>query len=152
MLATRRLPRRNLLGYSVITSTQGLLWALVVYALYAVAELSWLRIPFLPMSVIGTAVAFYAGFKNNSAYDRFWEGRKIWGGIVNESRTFASAVLLYVQPGDGGPEARQTRRDLVYRHLAWMNAVRLQLRRTSRLHDRPSRGTRIRLEAHAAHM
>jgi len=38
------------------------------------------------VSVIGTAVAFYVGFKNNQAYDRMWEARKIWGGIVNDSR------------------------------------------------------------------
>lgn len=36
-----------------------------------------IAIPFLPLSTIGTAVSFYVGFKNNSAYDRFWEGRKI---------------------------------------------------------------------------
>ena len=40
----------------------------------------------LPVSVIGTAVAFYVGFKNNQTYDRMWQARKIWGGIVNESQ------------------------------------------------------------------
>jgi putative membrane protein len=44
------------------------------------------NIPWLPVSVVGTAVAFYVGFKNNQAYDRMWEARKICGGIVNDSR------------------------------------------------------------------
>ena len=44
------------------------------------------KVPRLPLSVIGTAVAFHIGFKNNSSYDRMWEARKIWGAIVNSSR------------------------------------------------------------------
>ncbi|MEM7315497.1 MAG: bestrophin family ion channel, partial [Planctomycetota bacterium] len=39
-------------------------------------------IPIAPLGTIGVAVAFYVGFKNNQSYDRFWEARKIWGGIV----------------------------------------------------------------------
>lgn len=55
-----------------------------------------ISLPWLPVSVIGTAVAFYIGFKNNSAYDRMWEARKIWGGIVNDSRTWGMMVDGYV--------------------------------------------------------
>ncbi len=44
-----------------------------------------LSIPWQPISIIGIAVAFYLGFKNNSSYDRTWEARKIWGSIVNNS-------------------------------------------------------------------
>ncbi len=124
-------------------------WAAAVYLLYTFGGLAWLRIPWLPLSVIGIAVSFYVGFKNNAAYDRFWEGRKIWGAVVNESRSWASGVLCYVLPGDNSTEAQNTRRELVFRHLAWINALRLQLRSTSRFHDRPARGTRKRLEAHA---
>jgi putative membrane protein len=81
-----------------------------------------LRIPFLPISTLGIAVAFLIGFKNNSSYDRFWEARKIWGAIVNVSRTFATQVLTWI----GGDRAVVT--ELVYRHLAWVNALRLVMR------------------------
>jgi putative membrane protein len=127
-------------------------WALVVLALYDLAGLEFIRIPFLPIATIGTAVAFYVGFKNNAAYDRFWEGRKIWGGVVNVSRSWATGVLSYIEPGDDGEEARAHRKLLVYRQLAWINALRLQLRRTSRFFDKPARGTKKRLEAHAEAM
>ncbi len=127
-------------------------WAVLVYVLYAHAGLWFLRVPFLPIATVGTAVAFYVGFKNNAAYERFWEGRKIWGGIVNASRTWATAVVSYIDVGDEGDDARATRRELVYRHLGWVNALRLQLRRTSRFHEKPARSTRRRLERHAEHM
>ena len=55
-----------------------------------------IQVPMLPLTIIGTAVAFYVGFKNNSAYDRLWEARKIWGAIVNSSRIWGSNVKSYV--------------------------------------------------------
>ncbi|MEO1448637.1 MAG: bestrophin family ion channel [Bacteroidota bacterium] len=56
-------------------------WMTSVAIAYEIFDLSWLRIPWLPLAVIGTAVAFYVGFKNNSAYGRMWEARKIWGRL-----------------------------------------------------------------------
>ena len=64
----------------------------VFVGLYYFLELDWLRIPWTPLALIGTAVAFVIGFQNNSAYGRIWEARKIWGGIVNTSRTFGMYV------------------------------------------------------------
>lgn len=61
-------------------------------ALYYFLGLSWLKIPWTPLALIGTAVAFVIGFQNNSAYGRIWEARKIWGGIVNSSRTFGMFI------------------------------------------------------------
>ncbi len=93
-------------------------------------------IPFLPLSTIGIAVAFYIGFKNNQAYDRFWEARKIWGSIINYSRTWGNQVLsfmtLRLTEGKITEEelyAHQKR--MIYRHIAWINALRLQLRNPS---------------------
>ncbi len=51
--------------------------------LYYFMEWKWLALPWLPIALLGTAVAFVVGFKNNASYDRMWEARKIWGSIVN---------------------------------------------------------------------
>ena len=66
-------------------------------------------IPWVPVSVIGTAVAFYVGFKNNSAYDRMWEARKIWGAIVNSSRAWGTYVDGFVT--NQFSNEKKTRRD-----------------------------------------
>jgi putative membrane protein len=146
MIHARRISPLTVARLGGLILAVGALWAALVYALYAGAGLHFLRIPFLPIATIGTAVAFYVGFKNNSSYERFWEGRKIWGGIVNVSRSFTTGVLAYL------PEQEEARRVLVHRHLAWINALRLQLRKTSRFFDRPARATRLRLEAHREHL
>jgi len=89
-------------------------------------------IPWLAVSVIGTAVAFYVGFKNNQAYDRMWEARKIWGGIVNDSRTWGMMVDGYVShlfrdSNKSENEIDQIKQRLIYRHIAWLYAHRSQL-------------------------
>ncbi len=81
-------------------------------------------IPWQPLSVIGIAVAFYLGFKNNASYDRTWEARKIWGGIVNNSRSFGAAAASFVQ----GEKQREVQKNILYRHIAWLTALRYQLR------------------------
>ncbi len=83
-----------------------------------------LPIPWQPISIIGIAVAFYLGFKNNSSYDRTWEARKIYGGIVNTSRSFGAAIVSFVQ----GPNEEIIKKEMIYRHIAWLTALRHQLR------------------------
>jgi len=98
------------------------LYAGAIFSAYYFWEMDYLHLPFQPLSVIGIAVSFYLGFKNNQSYDRFWEGRKIWGGIVNYSRTWSNQVLNIVEADYA------TKRDLIYRQIAWINALRIQLR------------------------
>lgn len=101
----------------------GFAYALLVCGVSFILNKS-LMIPWQPVGVVGIAVAFYLGFKNNSSYDRTWEARKIWGGIVNDSRSFAAAVVSFVQ----GDHAEELHRELIYRHIAWLTALRHQLR------------------------
>ena len=72
------------------------LWALIMATVYHYFHFEWMKIPWLPLSIMGTAAAFYIGFKNNSAYDRLWEARKIWGAIVNSSRMWGTIVKGFV--------------------------------------------------------
>lgn len=104
-----------------------------ICALYLELGYEIIAIPFLPVGTLGTAVAILLGFRNNSAYDRFWEARKIWGGVVNNSRTFARqittfATLNHTQGLVDPNELKAFHREMVYRHIAWVNALRLHLR------------------------
>ncbi|MDF2430436.1 MAG: ion channel-forming bestrophin family protein [Mucilaginibacter sp.] len=48
-----------------------------------------------PFTLFGIALALFLGFRNNASYDRFWEGRKLWGALLNETRSLArQAVTL----------------------------------------------------------
>ena len=83
-----------------------------------------ISLPWQPIGAIGVAVAFYLGFKNNSSYDRIWEARKIYGNIVNQSRSFGVGISSFVQ----GKDEDKIKKELLYRHVAWLTALRFQLR------------------------
>ena len=107
-------------------------WALFVTVIFFFFHLEWLVIPWLPLSVIGTAVAFYIGFKNNQAYDRLWEARKIWGAIVNSSRMWGANVKAFVgnQFTDENleeSELKEIHQRLLYRHIGFLYTLRSQL-------------------------
>ncbi|TNE52108.1 MAG: hydrogenase [Deltaproteobacteria bacterium] len=112
-----------------------------VYLLYQVWGVKWMALgSAIPLGVIGTALAIFLGFRNNSAYDRWWEGRKIWGGIVNISRTMGAQIMTYVTDihvKDGPPKKpiSDIHRELVYRHIAYINALRLHLRKQFEQYD-----------------
>ncbi len=101
----------------------GVLYSAIICFVSYFFELN-IYLPWQPISVIGIAVAFYLGFKNNSSYDRTWEARKIYGAIVNDSRTFGVAVDSFVQ----GEKETEIKKELIYRHIAWLTALRHQLR------------------------
>jgi len=52
----------------------------------------------VPFSLIGLALSIFLGFRNNTSYDRFWEGRKLWGALVNTGRTLTRDSLTLVGP------------------------------------------------------
>ncbi|RYZ52911.1 MAG: hypothetical protein EOP49_08470 [Sphingobacteriales bacterium] len=86
---------------------------------------SWVAIPWLPVSLVGTAVAFYVGFKNNQSYGRCWEARIVWGGIVNVSRSFVAAAKAYLHSDTlSEPQKKAELRELAYRHIAWIHALK----------------------------
>lgn len=107
------------------------LWASLLTALHDYADWTWLAVPTAPVSILGTAVAFYLGFKGNAAYQRTWEARIIWGGIVNSSRTWGVHCINYVTDRDVAQttDLHPIHQELIYRHVAWLAALRTLLRR-----------------------
>ena len=117
--------RFDTLHFTIISS--------VFVLLYQYLDFHWFKIPWTPLALIGTAVAFVIGFQNNSAYGRIWEARKIWGGIVNTSRTFGMFVQdmvtqEYCKDEVDEAEIKAEIKTLTYRHIAWMTALRHSMR------------------------
>jgi putative membrane protein len=95
--------------------------AAIPTVLFKVFGWHWLAIPWVPIAMIGTAAAFIVGFKNTQTYNRLWEARQNYGAIVTASRSWGIITRDFVKD----PAAAKT---LVYRHLAWITALRFQLR------------------------
>jgi len=92
---------------------------------------NYIDVPVLVVTVLGTALAFFIGFLNNQAYDRWWEARKIWGAFVNDSRNFAHMVKAYVAVPEGSEAESDVARlqtRFVERHVAFLKATVVRLR------------------------
>jgi putative membrane protein len=103
----------------------------VVVVAYVFFGQRWLALSNLPLSIGGGALCVVLGFRNNIGYARWWEARTLWGRIVNHSRCLGRQAVAYSsagdQPQDRGP-IRDAQRRLVYHQIAYVNALRCQLR------------------------
>jgi putative membrane protein len=73
------------------------IWSAVIVAIDQHVPGVNLGIPAIVHSLLGTAIGLLLVFRTNSSYDRFWEGRRMWGNIINESRNLARCAAVYLQ-------------------------------------------------------
>ena len=95
---------------------------------YAHGSLYHYKVPLnaAPFTLFGVTLAIFLGFYNNASYDRFWEGRKQWGALLNTVRSLARQALTLSGHPDGAPEIAHFVRLLV----AFSHALKHQLRHT----------------------
>ncbi len=147
---TRRIfPIRGVLRWTRRHIFIFLLVAAIPVVMFDVLRMKWLHVPWLPIGVLGIAVAFIISFKNNASYDRLWEARKIWGGIVNASRSWTIMVKDFISNEHAknplsSNELRAIHQELVHRHVAWLTALRYQMRKDKpwEMHLKTSRSNR----------
>lgn len=107
--------------------------ALIVTILFEIVGLRYLQVPWTALALIGTAVAFLIGFQSNAVYGRLWEARKIWGGIVNDSRMFGIMVKDMITNEHAKDPATEDellaiKKTIVFRHIAWLTSLRHAMR------------------------
>lgn len=87
----------------------------------------WLQNVTLPLpvtAILGTAVSLLLAFRTSQSYDRWWEARKVWGAIVNDSRTFTRQIIQFI------PENKQDEiKAFAERQIIWTYALGESLRR-----------------------
>ncbi|WP_188671143.1 bestrophin family protein [Neptunicoccus cionae] len=112
---------------SVVPAILGKISTIALLALLVVA-LDYFFVP-LPhisiaaMGIFGVALSLFLGFRNNAAYDRWWEARKLWGSLIAEIRNLARQTSLFVRDD----EARQ---DILNHAVAFAHLHRGFLRKT----------------------
>jgi len=130
MYVQRRFPFKSVINWTKRELIFFTLFVTLVTSAYVIFDIKWLEVPLSIVAIIGTAVAFMVGFQNNAAYDRIWEARKIWGGIVNVSRTFIITVKdsFYVHNKEAAKDESEELKIVTNRHIAWLTALRYAMR------------------------
>lgn len=116
--------------------TPGIKWRIAIFGAMAAAVWAFgtfaATIPtseIAPYELIGVALAVLLMIRTNSGYDRWYEGRKLWGGIVNQSRNLAQIALVY------GPEERKWRDEFIRWVAAFSHVCRHSLRGETNVDD-----------------
>jgi len=123
MLLERKIPVQFILNKIKFEIIYVLVIATIVY--YFTQRFRTL-IPEMPLSIpafLGTAISVILSFKLSQSYDRWWEARKIWGSIVNDSRTFVLQLQSFVKKGN-----EQTIKEIAFRQIAWCYSLGQSLR------------------------
>jgi putative membrane protein len=109
----------------LLWTRRSILWLLITGAvptiLYEVFDIKWISVPWAVVALLGTATAFVVGFKNQQTYNRTWEARQVWGATMSASRAWAMMCRDFI-------DDRTMSKDVIYRHFAWLTALRYQLR------------------------
>ncbi len=116
---------RNEIIFSVLIG--GLVWALFR------SNITRVSLPFSVAAILGSALAIFIAFRNNSAYGRWWEARTLWGGIVNASRVLGRLIITFAdshahQPNYDPARSKLFKKQMIYGCIAWAHALRLHLR------------------------
>lgn len=80
-----------------------------------------------PFTLFGIALALFLGFRNNASYDRFWEGRKLWGAVLNDTRSLARQSLTL----SGYEAASAEINEFINLLISYTYALKHQLRSTN---------------------
>ncbi len=125
MLVTRKPCLRRVVRQFGLSVASLMFWDLLIVVAFMLWGWRWIASDHIPLALYGSVISIVVAFRNNAAYSRWWEARTIWGHIVNNSRTLARQVC-----GVFGfrPEAMALRQAIVYHQIAFVHALRQQLR------------------------
>ncbi len=113
------------------------LWDVLIVVAFEVLHWEWVGSKAVPLALYGSAIGIIVGFRNNSAYSRWWDGRILWGQIVNNSRSLAREVVTTMHTREGEtpeeeredqPAIRQLQVRLVHHQIAYVQTLRQHLR------------------------
>lgn len=123
MLLKKRIPVLYILNKVKVQLIYVLIVSLIV--LVITTRFHWF-LPEMPLTIpafIGTAISILLSFKLNQSYDRWWEARKVWGSIVNDSRSFVIQLQTLVSSGN-----EDRIKKMAYRQIAWCYSLGQSLR------------------------
>lgn len=114
MLLEKRIPVRYILNKVKYDLVSVLLVSLVILLVTDVFKGKFPEMPLTIPVFLGTAISILLSFKLNQSYDRWWEARKIWGSIVNDSRTWVLQLNAMTKPGNEDLIKRMAKRQIAW--------------------------------------
>lgn len=104
------------------------IYSATIYFIHQYYNFKAVSIPLTVSTILGTIISLLLAFRSNQAYDRWWEARILWGGIVNDCRTFTRQILTFVDSSHDGEQKRALKERMIRRQMAWCYSLSCHLR------------------------
>ncbi|MCR5862400.1 hypothetical protein LRS05_09675 [Flavobacterium sp. J372] len=131
MLVDKRVPIRYIFKMVKYEMLIVIILATVIYFIAGVVDPYIPEMPLTIATFLGTGISVLLSFKMSQSYDRWWEARKIWGAIVNDSRSFVLQLQAFLKKEELKPNIRT----MAYRQVAWCYSLGQSLRGLPPLQD-----------------
>lgn len=133
MILKRNFDPRKVATYVWRELTLALVLSTGVYGAHVILGIKEVTVPFGMLSLLGAALAIFLAFRNNTAFARWGEAAQLWASIINQCRILARLIVTFVDAHKHTPQynaetAEAFKKEMIYRLMAWPNALRLQLR------------------------
>ena len=108
-------------------------WSFLVWLIESKFIVESFSLNFAVIGILGTALAIFIAFRNNSSYSRWWEARTAWSNILSSTRTFARLIITFTdshshQTNYVKERSESFKSEMIYKIIAWANSLRLELR------------------------
>lgn len=139
MIVKRNFNPIKVIQYVKIELSFAVIVSVAVFLLHK-KNISAVTLPFTISAILGSALAIFIAFRNNSSYSRWWEARTLWGGIINSSRVLARLIITFTdshshQQNYLKERSEQFKKEMIYKLIAWVYALRLNLRKQDNWHE-----------------
>lgn len=133
MILKRNFSPLKVWGYIQKPTLFALFWSGAVWTIFRLTGAKEMGLSFSIMGVLGSALAIFVAFRNQSAYARWWEARTLWSSILGASRVLGRLIITFTdshahQTQYDRARSETFKRRLVYACIAWAHALRMQLR------------------------
>lgn len=109
----------------ILTATAVSIVVTYVELYYSIQQYTLTTVPF---ALIGVALGIFLGFRNNASYDKFWEGRKLWGALINTSRNLTRQTFHLIGTASEETELQRFRESFVKRSIVYAHTLHHHLR------------------------
>ncbi|SFU36679.1 putative membrane protein [Pontibacter akesuensis] len=129
MLIEKRIPKRYIFNKVKYDLLRVLLFSVAFHLLKHFFSEHLPHVPFQLPAILGTSISLLLAFRLNQSYDRWWEARKVWGAIVNDSRSLVLQLKAFIKDDFLHlEEGNILLRRMAYRQIAWCYCLGQSLR------------------------
>ncbi len=133
MIVKRTFNPLKVWGYIKGPATISIIWAVTAWVVFYPGRQNWFTLNLTLAGILGSALAIFIAFRNNSSYGRWWEARTAWSSILGASRILGRLIITFTdshshQQNYDPVRSEGFKKELINKVIAWAHSLRIQLR------------------------